>query len=269
MIESAPLPLPHHALLKRRKEVKKTVLCLALVLLFVGVAHAQTKSMTGTVIDYTVGNRGTWAGITIKVGNKKYFIYTESIESPAPKVVGKVDEVGRTVQVFYTRVVNSTGLDGELRATRIVEVESSSRRVAPRGAQPESSELRIGAVDNSNYRYLDGCGCYLKAPSASRNSHSYIFLAKIANPNVNRAWMNIDGRVMALNFISSTQRPGRIRRGSTYTETYRSGDVTARVTYVVTSPSRPGGEVAKYSATITVTKGGRSQTVKAVGECGC
>lgn len=54
-----------------------------------------------------------------------------------------------------------------------------------------------------------------------------------------------------------------------FTETYRSGDVTARVTYVVTSPNRPGGEVTKYSATITVTKGNRSQTVRASGECGC
>lgn len=97
-----------------------------------GVANAQAKSMTGTVIDYSVGNRGTWAGITIKVGNKKYFVSTWSTESPTPKIVGKVDEVGRSVQVFYTRIVNSPGFDGELRATRIVEVGSSSQRVAPR-----------------------------------------------------------------------------------------------------------------------------------------
>lgn len=249
--------------------MKRTVICLALMLLFVGVANAQTKSMTGTVIDYSVGNRGTWAGITIKVADKKYFVYTDSTESPTPQIAGKVDEVGRTVQVFYTRIINSPGLDGELRATRIVEVGSSGQGLAPRGSQPESSELRIGTVDNSNYRYLDGCGCYLRAPSASRNPNSYFLLAETANPNVNRAWMNIDGRIIALNFVSSTQRPGRMRRGSTYTETYRSGNVTARVTYVVTSPSRPGGEVTKYSATITVTNGSRSQTVKAAGECGC
>lgn len=105
--------------------MKRSVICLAFVLLFVGVTNAQTKSMTGTVIDYTVGNRGTWAGITIKVGNKKYFVYTDSTTLPTAKIVGKVDEVGRRVRVFYTKIGNSPGYDGELSATRIVEIGES------------------------------------------------------------------------------------------------------------------------------------------------
>lgn len=139
-------------------------------------------------------------------------------------------------------------------------------------AQPQrtqDTELKIGTVDNSNFAYLDGCGCYFKSPSAAKNSSSAVFLAEIANPNVNRAWVSIDGRVTTLNFVSSTRRSGRERRGERFTETYRSGDVTARVTYVVTKPSPPGGEVTKYAATVVVTKGTRSKTVKAVGECGC
>lgn len=142
MIEFAPLQLPHHVLLERRKEMKRTVICLVVVLLLVSVANAQTKSMTGTVIDYSVGNRGTWAGITIKVGNKKYFVYTESTEAPTPEIVGKVDEVGRTVQVFYTRIVNSPNSDGELRATKIVEIKEQ-RSSSARGSDGDSLAMPV------------------------------------------------------------------------------------------------------------------------------
>jgi hypothetical protein len=148
------------------------------------------------------------------------------------------------------------------------ECQSAQRAVKPRGTNNNAQGL-IGLLDNSNYRYLDGCGCYIKPASASRNSNLYFFLAEIVNPNGQRRWMNIDGRVITLNLVGSTEPSKRKRRGSAFTETYRSGDVTARITYVVTSPYRPGGEVEKYSVTIIVTKGNRSQTVKAVGECGC
>ncbi len=60
-----------------------------------------------------------------------------------------------------------------------------------------------------------------------------------------------------------------MKKGSSYVETYRSSNITARVTYVVTIPNRPGDEVTKYAATIVVTKGNNSKTFKAVGECGC
>lgn len=353
--------------------MKRTVICLALVLSFIGIANAQTKSMSGTVIDYTVGNRGTWAGITIKVGNEQYFVYTESTESPTPTMVGKINEIGRTVQVFYTRVVNSPGFDGELRATKIVEIKPSSvqqpradLRVitgkvlqiidsnAGKQVQIESNgktyQFGLGTINNRdpgiqitrawettlnklkrgdevtieynelqgyygaalrvrlnqprnrtgnnqavlsrgrsesqlssrtandtslisdlrNSNLVEGCGCNLKRSSAGRNAHSYVFfMADTGSSENNRAYMNIDGRDTALRFVSSTQRPRRLRRGSQYTEVYRSGDVTAGVTYVVTKPSTSGGEVTKYSATITVTRGNRSQTVRASGECGC
>ena len=118
--------------------MKRIVSCLVFVLLFVGIANAQTKSMSGTVIDVQYGNR--WAGIVIKVGNKKYFVQTSSAASPAdpkqevaptPKIVGRVEEVGRKVQVFYTKVdKGDSSNDGELRATRIVEIrkEKSTKR---------------------------------------------------------------------------------------------------------------------------------------------
>lgn len=110
--------------------MKKYVICLVFVLLFVGVANSQTKTMTGTVVNVEYGNR--WASITVKVGNKEYTIQTSSAASPAdpnqevvptPKIVGRVEEVGRTVQIFYTKIVN-----GEVYATKIVEVKKSKSK---------------------------------------------------------------------------------------------------------------------------------------------
>ena len=115
--------------------MRKIVICLAFVLLSVGVAYAQTKSMIGTVVERPMGNR--WGGIVIKVGNKKYYIQTSSAASPAdpeqkvvptPKLVGTVEEIGRRVRVFYTKIVkDDSGYDGELKATRIVELKKSRR----------------------------------------------------------------------------------------------------------------------------------------------
>jgi hypothetical protein len=132
----------------------------------------------------------------------------------------------------------------------------------------QNTELKIGTINNLG-NYLDGCGCYFKSASAGKKSESYIFLAETANSNGNRAWINIDGQVAALKFVSSTYRNQRLKRGGSYMETYRFGNVTARITYVVTSPSAPGGELTKYAASIAITKDNRGTTVKAVGECGC
>lgn len=111
---------------KTEKLMKRIVICLVVVLLLVGVAAGQTKSMTGTVID-TPRGMYKWAAIVIKVGTKKYFVYTESTVYPNPKTVGTIDEVGRTVQVFYTRIVHSSdGYDGEVRGTKIVEIKKSN-----------------------------------------------------------------------------------------------------------------------------------------------
>jgi len=97
-----------------------------------------------------------------------------------------------------------------------------------RGTQ--NAELKIGTVNNSNYAYLDGASCYFKSPSANKNSESYVFLANVYG-DTKRAWLSIDGRVTTLKFVSSTWKSNqRLKKGSSYTETYRSGDVTARVT---------------------------------------
>lgn len=105
----------------------RIVICLVLVLLFVGVASAQAKTMTGTVIETPKGMY-QWEAIVIKVGNKKYFVTTFSTVLPTPRTVGIIDEVGRVVRVFYTKIEKTDGYDGELKATKIVEVKKPKSR---------------------------------------------------------------------------------------------------------------------------------------------
>ncbi|HQU84320.1 MAG TPA: hypothetical protein PKY59_14380 [Pyrinomonadaceae bacterium] len=107
--------------------MKKIVICLVFVLLFVGFANSQTKSMTGTVAYYTSGASGNFEIIELEVGNKKYEVYLFRKDLPTPRIVGTVTEVGRTVKVFYTKIVKSQGYAGELRATKVVEIKKSKR----------------------------------------------------------------------------------------------------------------------------------------------
>lgn len=104
--------------------MKKIVICLVFVLLLVGVGNAQPKTMTGTVVDTEQGMY-KWGGIVIEVGNKKYLVYTFSGSYPTPKTVGRIDEIGRTVKVFYTNIMKGFH-DGEVIATKIIEVKKSN-----------------------------------------------------------------------------------------------------------------------------------------------
>lgn len=127
-------------------------------------------------------------------------------------------------------------------------------------SRAQSTGLKIGTVSSS---YLDGTGCYFKSSSASK---TYVFLADIYG-NPKRAWLNVDGRITTLKFVSSTWKNNqKEKKGSRFTEIYRSGDITATVNYVVTSLGEI--ESTNYSVTIVVKKGNLSKTVKAVGECG-
>src|SRR5207237_9796531 len=102
--------------------------CLGFVLMFAVFVNAQTKSVTGTVVYYTSGASGNFEIIEVKVGSKKYEVYLFQKDLPTPKIIGKVDEVGRTVQIFYTKIVPSQGYDGELRATKIVEIKKTKSK---------------------------------------------------------------------------------------------------------------------------------------------
>lgn len=137
-------------------------------------------------------------------------------------------------------------------------------------SQRSGSRALIGLVDNSEFRYRDGCGCSLFPPARGRNSrHHYYLLTELGSALGKRAWMNIEGRTVPLSLLSTTRPSGQERKGSRFTEVYRGGGATARITYVVARPTMPGGEVTQYSATITVRKGDQIQTVRATGDCGC
>ena len=199
--------------------MKRIVICLVFVLLFLGFANAQTNSVTGTVVDYTVGNSGKWAGIDLKVGNKKYFVYTESANLPTPKIVGKVDEVGRTVQVFYTRIVKGQpGYDGELRATKIVEIKATSQPAPPnRPANPREGMMPSEIQNRLSSKYQ---GWRLAEPS--REDRQTCFDKRSGfQPSV--VWGDFNGDRQRDYAVQITQRRQVIllvflNQGMTYTE---------------------------------------------------
>ena len=201
--------------------MKRVVICLVFVGLFVGLANAQTNSVTGTVVDYTVGNSGKWTGIDLKVGNKKYFVYTESVNLPTPKIVGKVDEAGRTVQVFYTRIVKGQpGYDGELRATKIVEIKTNStnQNVASRGTEKSQDgawetfwRTFSSAVQRRDRRTLKGMmtTSFQFASEEMGPDQAFTFL----DAQKGKAWIALNGVVAkgAVVYKSpSSSRPSRI-----------------------------------------------------------
>lgn len=103
--------------------MKQIVIGAALVLLFAAALFAQTKTITGTVIDYTQGNKGNWEIISVKAGNKTYDVYITSVKYPYAKTVGEVTQVGRMVQIFYTRKPAATGdYAGAIIAAKVVEI---------------------------------------------------------------------------------------------------------------------------------------------------
>lgn len=109
--------------------MKKIVICLAFVLLFAGAFNAQTKTMTGRVIDYSQGTKGNWENITIKVGDKTYLVYLLTMDYPAAKTVGIVNKPGRIVKVFYTRNIARSGeYAGDVIATKVVEIKKSKTK---------------------------------------------------------------------------------------------------------------------------------------------
>ncbi|MGB7208646.1 MAG: hypothetical protein WBD27_08300 [Pyrinomonadaceae bacterium] len=234
--------------------MRKIVICLACVIMLVSLVEAQTKSLTGTVIDYSQGNRGNWEAITIKVGSKKYLVYTLATHLPTPRTVGTVTGVGRVVRVYYTRIVKAQGYDDELRAARIVEIRNTTADAA----------IVIGNLRNTDV--VQGCSCSL------RKTKAYGQYAFLCDYEKKFAWMNIDGRDVKLNFVGTTQKQRRTRAerlGDRFTDTWRSGNLTVSINHVVTDAAAPGEEVTEYGVMIKVSRDGRTQTVKGFGDCGC
>ncbi len=130
-------------------------------------------------------------------------------------------------------------------------------------AQNASKRVLVGNL-NGNF---DGCGCFFKFRGTRKNSPKVMF----AEFGQNNAWMNIDGRDVQLKLVKENRGESE-RVGSKWTRTIAVRDISVTSTYVATRVCAPNDETCEstdYDATFVVKKGGRSQTVRAFGWCGC
>jgi len=226
-----------------------------------GPNHAiKPKLGTGTVTGTLAPRNECAAGsdsICVSVG--RYMLQLSILNPRPPVIVGDRNLLtpGRTVRVTYGNLENSEMDVGRLftgYAQRIIITSDSS----------SNPSLVIGNIKNSNV--VEGCSCSL---SIRRNSNSYVFLSDYEKKN---AWMNVDGRDVKLSFVSSTQvrrRNRPERRGDRYTEKWAGRNVEVKIDYFVAAPMTINKEYTDYATTITVSKLGGTQTIKAVGNCGC
>jgi hypothetical protein len=133
-------------------------------------------------------------------------------------------------------------------------------------AQRASKPRLVGNVTGQGL--AGDCGCYFKFRSSKKDSERYIFVEKADDA----PWMNIDGRDVRLRLVKETERDEKERVGSTRIRNFAAGNVSVTCTYVTTlvcADADEGCESHEYKATFLVKKGKRSESVNAVGWCGC
>ena len=138
-----------------------------------------------------------------------------------------------------------------------------------RSGERKSNARLIGSVSGATV--AEGCGCYIRAASAGRDSERYVFFEDAGQE---APLMNIGGRNVKLRLIGSTEPPNGVRRrGERFSKRYASGGVKVRMVFVAESvcppPYNPECVANRYSVTVTAVEGRRRQTIKAVGGCGC
>ena len=88
-------------------------------------------------------------------------------------------------------------------------------------------------------------------------------------------WMNIDGRDVRLKVVkdwSDQQQRERERVGGSSRRVFAAQNISVISTYVTTRVCAANDENCEshdYDATFVVRKGKRTQSVRAVGSCGC
>lgn len=115
----------------------------------------------------------------------------------------------------------------------------------------------------------DSCDCTLQTLKASQNTtHArFVFQSDAARTP---AWMNLDGSDVELKLVYLSRSTKGVTMGSHSHSKYRAKGISVLINYVVnaTCPEEnPDCDSTGYSATITVTKGSRQQTIKATGMC--
>ena len=150
---------------------------------------------------------------------------------------------------------------------------------APGGSSVSSAQRakgtppRIGSIQRL-FLGDDECNCTLYLP-ARRNAVGDVEVPTVFTTADLRdvAQMNIDGQDVMLRLVRQRARAGGpLRVGQRSVEEYEGEGVRVRVVSTITKVcprDEPTCETLSKSAVITVTKGGRTRTVKASGGCGC
>jgi hypothetical protein len=123
----------------------------------------------------------------------------------------------------------------------------------------------IGVIQDASV--VKGCGCRLKSASDSGESAPYVFIAEIIGQK--RAWINLNGADVMLSFQRTNQPKGKASEGQQFREVYVHEDIEVTLDSVVKNLPGPKERFAEYETTITVKSGGKTETLHAVGKCGC
>jgi len=134
-----------------------------------------------------------------------------------------------------------------------------------------SGQVKIADLKDPDDRVM-GCSCTIQRATEAKdpNSQKFLFLSETGTTV---AWMNINGKDTKLKLVKSTlNEDRRYGVGSRFYEQYSALGMKVRIDYLVTWACPPKDEECehtKYDATIAVTKGKTSETLKAVAICGC
>lgn len=145
----------------------------------------------------------------------------------------------------------------------------SITNISAQSRSNQEEQLNVGLLDQIFKYTKEPCGCSFYQSTTIDFSKPTILYVIDRSEGPDKALMKINEKVTTLNLVSTTWTPKYAKsekKGSSYIETYRSGDVKVRVTYVV---SRMYDEGALYSTTIVVTKGKLTKTLKRYAGCAC
>jgi hypothetical protein len=115
-----------------------------------------------------------------------------------------------------------------------------------------------------------GCDCKFQTLKEAKSDlgNKFVFQSNLA---ATPAWINIDGKDIQLKLIYGSDATNGSLLGSRHYKKYSAKGISILIRYVVNAvcpEENPDCDEVGYSATITVTKGGRRQSIKATGMCG-
>ena len=126
--------------------------------------------------------------------------------------------------------------------------------------------LKLGFLDGTN----EGCGCeFTFLPEIRKDDPRFVFMS---DEEEKKAFINIDGRNIALTLIRSTNPRGRERVGNRSTRTYEGEGIRVSAAYVATRVCKKYDEACEstdYDGTFTLTKDRRKRIARLKGVCGC